>query len=300
MQFNNFLPVIDSDLRLVDTGPFLHQLIKGKKVYAKQIAKNIGIPYDTFKGYLMNRRYIPIRVYINVIKQISRNSNEYNLFLTNLYQVANKITSISSKAAVFNLPKRLDECLAYLIGAIHDGTVFKNPSKNQYVIQYWQYGNKEWLTLLSNLLEQVFGVRPKEYKQYIQLSGKPVVEIFNKVLGVPSDQSKWNSFLIGIPWKYQKIMIAGMFDAEGWCGKNYDMRLKFTQKNLNKIKELKTVFEKRGIKCGSVIKDRAAFAIFICGQNCLRFYNQIGIYCRNKKKLQQLKLLVGDPDQKAS
>jgi len=292
MKLDNFLLALDSDLRLVNIGLFLDKLIKKEKLSYKQLSEDIGIPYTTFIKYITNKSSVPISVCISIFKKIAKTENEFQQLMDDLYANANKITSISSKAKNFKIPKVIDNDLAYLIGAIHDGCVFKNELKNQYVVQYWQYHDKEWLTQIANMLEQIFGIRPKEYTYYIQLAGKPVFEVFNKVLMVPTNQAKWDSCLRNFPWEYQKRIIAGFFDAEGWCGKNYDLRLKFTQNNKRKLKELKQVLEEHGIKCGAIIKDRTSSAVFVCGKNCLAFYNQVGVYCKKRSKLERLKSIT--------
>lgn len=282
----NYLNLLSGDLRVIGMGQFFRNLMKRNNIGPKVLSERLGTPSRSLMNYLSNSRSIPLTTCEKMIKVITKDFNKnFNQF----YKEIKLITSVSSKAQKVNLIKTIDQELAYTIGALHDGCVFSNPKKNQFVVQYSQYSNEAWLKEISKILQKNFGITPKHYKNYIQISNKYVFEFFSKVLGVKK-QTEWQSFLSGFNWNLQKYMIAGMFDAEGWCSKN-DLRLKFSQKNYSKLRELQDSLNRNHIHPGKIVKENDAHALYVSGRNCLDFYNKIGRHSKHPLKIERLKNL---------
>lgn len=288
----NYLMLLSEDLRVIGMGQFFRNLMIKNRVRLKVLSEQLGTPRRSLMNYLSDSRSIPLITCKQMIKVIVPNFEEtFNQF----YAEVKFITSISSKAQAVQLVKTIDSELAYAIGAVHDGTVFSNPKKNQFIVQYIQHSNELWLKKLSKILQKSFGIVPKHYNGYIQISNKYVFEFFSKVLGVNSRQTEWSVFLAGFNWNLQKYLIAGMFDAEGWCSKN-DPRLKFSQKNKQKLEELQHFLNKNNIQTGKVVEENNAHALYISGKrNCFNFCSKVGKLSKHPnriKKLRNLKALV--------
>lgn len=289
MKLSNYIDSLSKDVRIVGLEKFFKELISSKQVPLRIIAERCGTPYRSLMNYLRGTRSVPLEVSRNIIQSLSNNKREYNNLMDLLFKNAVYAKSTCSHSKSVKLPKIFDKDLAYLIGAIHDGCVFSNPKKNQYLIQYVQHSNKNWLITLSEMLHRVFELKPKQYNGYIQLSNKVVYEFFSKVLKIPQYQGDWSSFLDGKPWQLQKLMIIGMFDAEGWCGTSKDLRVKFSQKNKEKLLEIKKVLEKHNIHPGNVVVEHDNYhALYICGESLITFINAIGKLSKHPAKIAKL------------
>jgi len=250
-------------------------------------------------NYFEDRRAITLKLTFKLIKLIAKNKSDYNRLLNTLITSEIKLKSLSSNSTLVQLPNEITKELAYLIGALHDGTVFKNEAKNQYVVQFIQHSNRVWLKEIEKLIKKVFNIQPKFYKGYIQISSKIITEFFSNYFHIPQHQGNWNSFLTKIPKELHAYTIAGFFDAEGWCGDKDDIRIKLSQKNENKLKEIKKALESIDIKCGSVVEERKIYhALYICGSNCIKFIDKIGrlsLYQKKIKRMNNILNLVGRP-----
>lgn len=284
----NYLRRLSGDLRLVGIGDYFDSLLQQRAVSPRQIAHAIGVPYRSFMNYLRNTRAMPLGIALRVIRSLSSNNAEAATLLEELYQNVFWVTSTASTAQTVRLPKHFSEELAYLIGAIHDGTVFANAAKNQYLIQYWQFSDPQWLKIVARKLEMVFARKPKRYAHYVQLSNKAAYEFFAKVLRIPQRQVSWDSFLRGIPVELQLQAIAGMFDAEGWVGTPHDLRIKFSQKNKYKLAEVKRILRHHAIASGGVIPENDGHALWLCGKSCIDFAAKVGRFCEHRTKRQKL------------
>lgn len=295
----NYLESLSDDTRLIGLGKKLRQLIESNDLSKKELSKKLKIPYRSLMNYLEDRRAITFKLTSMLINLIAKNKNDYNKLLNKLITSEIKLKSISSNSTLVQLPKEITKELAYLIGALHDGTVFKNEAKNQYVVQFIQHSNKTWLKEIEKLIKKVFNIKPKFYKGYIQISSKIITEFFSNYFHIPQHQSNWNSFLSKIPKEFHAYTIAGFFDAEGWCGDKDDIRIKLSQKNENKLKEIKKALESINVKCGSVVEERKIYhALYICDSNCIKFIEEIGrlsLYQKKIKRMNNILNLVGKP-----
>lgn len=295
MRLCNYFDKLSDDIRLVDVSVVLRKMIKQKGVPLKEVSQRTNVPYRSLMNYLSGSRSIPLKLCRRIIGAISSSEKEQKKMFDHLYDVAEYATSVCSHAKVVNIPKIFDEHLAYIIGALHDGCVYSNESRNQYVVQIVQHSNQQWLCELAKSLSKVFGIQPKVYRGYLQIANKFVFEFFAKVIGIPRYHVDWDCFLKGKSWEIQKRMISGMFDAEGWIGNKEDVRLKFSQKNHNKLREIKEVLNSKGIRSGRVLKENDAHALFICGKNCLNFIDEVGVFSKHPKKLAKFRELRSQP-----
>lgn len=292
MKFNNYIGLLSEDIRVVGLEDFFKKLILSKNIPPRKISERYGTPYRSLMNYLEGTRSLPLGICKGIIKTLSRDNKEYKKLLDRLFDNIRFVKSTCSHSQTVKLPKLLDETLAYLIGAMHDGCVFSNSKKNQYLIQYVQHSNKQWLDTISKMLYDIFGIKPKQYSGYVQISNKFVYEFFSKIIKIPQYQRDWSSFLEGKPWKLQRFMIIGMFDAEGWCGHPRDLRLKLSQNNREKLNEIKMVLEQHDIHTGNVVVENSNnHALYVCGKNLIKFVNEIGHLSKHPSKTVKLNIL---------
>jgi hypothetical protein len=288
----NYLDALSIDLRLVDMGVYVEQLLQKKAISPKKMAQRINVPYRSLMNYIRNTRALPLGVAFQLIKVISNSKLEEKAYMDELFQKSAWIKSSASTSNLVKLPKQFSKELAYLIGAIHDGTVFANATKNQYVVQFWQINNSRWLETVADKLEKVFSCRPKRYEEYVQLANKAAYEFFAKVIGVKQRQGEWDSFLKVVPRNLQLYAIAGLFDAEGWVGAKQDLRIKISQGNLAKLIETKKVLRLHNIGSGEVISENGGYALWLCGENCKDFAAGVGKFSEHLIKRGKLSDLI--------
>lgn len=296
----NYLNELPSDIRVKGASDFLLTYIRSKKLTISEIARKTGVSYRVYFRYLKENRAIPLGILRATVKMITADKRSYDLVMRQIYGLKLTYKSFASSANEVTLPKWYDKRLCYLIGVLHDGTVYADEQKNQYVVQFWQKTDKNLMEITADYLSSVFGLRPRKYKDYIQLSSKVVVEFLRRILRIPHRHEKWNAFLVKeLPWQLQKYQIAGFYDAEGWCGGKDDPRIKFSQKNPEKLREIKTLFEKHGIRCGEVLREREIFAVYISGlESSIKFAREIARasnHSEKRAKLVELLEYVGRP-----
>ena len=289
MKFTNYLDLLAGDIRLIGTQDFFKKILDSKKISNKHLAKKLKIPYRSLMNYLNGSRSLPLSLCKDILDLLGKYCDEYMELFDKLFVNTVYAKSTCSHSKPVKLPKIFDENLAYLVGAMHDGCVFSNKLKNQYLIQYVQYSNKKWLKTISDMLYKIFEIKPKQYERYVQLSNKVVYEFFSKVIEIPKYQKDWSSFLKNKPWYLQKYMIIGMFDAEGWCGTKDDLRIKFSQKNRGKLEEVRNALNEHHIHSGDiVVEHHTSHALYIAGKNVIKFITEIGCLSKNPKKIVKL------------
>ncbi|MEM2878266.1 MAG: LAGLIDADG family homing endonuclease [Candidatus Hadarchaeales archaeon] len=264
------------------------------------IAKKVGVPYRRLFRYIAENRPMPLDVLRLIVEEITPDRKSHDAVMESIYQLKLTFKTFASSSNEVSLPKFYDERLCYLLGVLHDGTVYADENKNQYVLQFWQKTDRALMSLAADYIEDIFRIRPKEYGEYIQLSSKVVVEFFRTVMKIPRRHKEWSSFLMKeLPWQLKKYQIAGFYDAEGWCGGKSDPRIKFSQKSSRKLSEIKTVLEEHGIKCGEVCAERNIHVLYISDFNsCVKFAEEIARVSRHSQKsakLSELLEYVGRP-----
>ena len=166
MLIRNYLEELPENIRVVGVSDILLDAI-ACQLSLKQLSKLLSVNYRTFVRYFTKNRAIPLGVLKEVLKKVSNSNVEYMQHLNRVFVENNGFKSNSSKSNKVRLPIRFSKGLCYLIGALHDGTVFSNKTKNQYLIQFWQFRDDKWLLSVAELFNEVFGITPKKYSNYI-------------------------------------------------------------------------------------------------------------------------------------
>lgn len=296
----NYLDELSDDIRVQGAGDFLRKLITSKRLTLSEITRKIGIPYRVYYRYTKENRAMPLGVLRTTVRMIATDEQNYDSVMDIIYKQKLVFKTRASSSNKVVLPKWYSKHLCYLIGILHDGTVYANDNLDQYVLQFWQKTDRSLMKVTADYINSVFGVRPHEYKEYIQLSSKVAVEFLRVILKIPQRHEEWDTFLVKeLPWELQKHQIAGFYDAEGWCGGKGDSRIKFSQKNPKKLGEIKTLLEQHGIKCGEVLREREIYALYISDLgSCVKFAGEItrvSHHSEKRAKLVELLEYVGRP-----
>lgn len=160
--------------------------------------------------------------------------------------------------------------MAYLIGALRDGSLVYDKSRNYKTI--WYENNNDWLmNSIVNRVQKVFKKKPRldQYKKghfRVVLSSKNIFYTIKNYFGFIAPQEKWCT-----PEPIKKSndeiiasYIAGFFDAEGDMNpKKYMMG--FSQKNQESLSFIKMWLNEKNIKTSKIfIADKKS--------NTKRFY----------------------------
>lgn len=216
------------------------EIIRNYKNDIKRLAKRSIIHY-----YLSGKSAVPI----DLIVKLSREHPEI------LDRCFEKTTTFASRANQgHKLPKKVTQELAYFLGCLRDGSIYKY----RLTISQKESG-KKWLEFLIRLCEKEFNLSPKmrKYRNVyeIRISSKPLVSFLQEVFGMPVNQQIWKTpKIIEENQQLWKYYISGFFDAEGHCTKPETFRktgkkkISFHQNNLNSLEFIKNALNTLGLK----------------------------------------------------
>ena len=198
---------------------------------------------------------------------------------------------------------QLTKNLAYLLGALRDGSVSKfkdNTGKFHHSITFYSK-SIEWLKVIQQKIREVFGIQTKisSYSgktPYVRIYSKPIAEILQKEFQHPlKSQITWVTPTIIKNNQNKRILvhyIAGFWDAEGGVdlqNKQIKFHLSWNEDRCLPLEDIKNVLKKIGIKTGRVCKyenNRGNFPRFVLRvskKSNNKFLKIIPIQNQNKK-----------------
>ena len=215
--------------------------IKAKRFLDEEkISKSVFT--EILKGNILPSLYL--------IERIEKRLN-INL-LDNVYR---SITHIRGKtnSTKIKIPKRIDNDLAYLLGALRDGSLVQY--SYVYEVEFSQK-QKEWLeNAITPKLMSTFGVNTKVIKRkdktyVIRKRSIALFKILNHFTNFSKTKYKHTPrIILNLPFNLQKYYIAGFYDAEG--NKNpKDITFYQQWKNNNNcppLKDIQIMLKKVGI-----------------------------------------------------
>lgn len=178
----------------------------------------------------------------------------------------------------------MDESLAYLIGALRDGSIFYDSASRNYKI-IWYQKVLSWLeNSIAPRVEAVFERKPRieQYKPghfRLLLSSKQIHDMFIEEYGFVSPQELWET-PVKIRNANDKIIasyVAGFFDAEG------DVNVKdyvagFSQKNRESLVFIRNWLNKKGVTTGAIFdadKKSGTLRFFITSKNNFKKFRKL-------------------------
>ena len=190
--------------------------------------------------------------------------------------------------------------LAYLVGALRDGSVFYEKSSRNY-IAVWYEEDKRWLKeSISKRLNKLFGkpgwlLKYKQKHHRIRFSSKLVHNMLINEFDFISPQKYWSTPKI-IKHANKDIIknyIAGFFDAEGDISIK-DKSLGFSQKNKESLKFIRNWLINNKIECSKIFiadKKSETNRFYISKINNLLIFRRL-IPFEHPDKLHLLELLL--------
>ncbi|HIH20902.1 TPA: hypothetical protein HA244_06575 [Candidatus Micrarchaeota archaeon] len=191
----------------------------------------------------------------------------------------------------------MNEEIAYLIGALRDGSFSEIPSQQIYRVRFYQK-NRQWLEFISRIIEKNFGKKPGFYLDgrhnvwCLSLTSKKVFQELSRLAEFTGDQGSWLTpswILNGAP-VLRMAYVRGFFDAEGSVNSFEKTTLDFSEKNIriylaqaNKpvLEELRKILLEFGVRCGRVCgpyfkknSTTGMYALLVYGsKEVLKFYD---------------------------
>lgn len=200
-------------------------------------------------------------------------------------------SGVGSAHSRIKVPREFSRDLAYLLGAMRDGSLISSGGKH--FIRLYDTRDAKWITKVKNIFKDVFETEMHTRYQkrscvaYLDISSKPLFHMF-KVLFNGCMYKDVPEIVKTAPTEIQKAYIEGFFDAEGHVPhstKKYQIDL--TQDDRKSLEFAKTILEKFGIKCGKISTHRLP----IYGkENVGKFYHKFMLL--NSLKTERLKLLL--------
>lgn len=184
-----------------------------------------------------------IRLYFNTISKYGIKIDLQRLLNTSRIKFGHGGNAASAK-----LPSHLSSKLAYLVGAMRDGTLARS---GKYEISISQ-SNDSWLKTLKEIIYDVFqpSNEPAIRNNRVTLSNRPIFEYLNKIFEIPvgkKDQWATPKIIKMAPLNLTKYYIRGFYDADG-----LSYKLGFCQVNKEALIFVKNTLEKIGIKTGKL------------------------------------------------
>ncbi len=160
----------------------------------------------------------------------------------------------------------MDEYIAYLHGALHDGYVYTGKRKGKVAVITQK--NRLWLERLKDILKQL------ESNSWIfQQRQIHVLETKFPELLKPIDVGS-------LDLQSSLAYVAGFFDAEGGIPRNPkdSLYIQFVQKKRVKLDEIVSILEKSNIRCGKIHqydKKSKCWRFFVKRESHLKFIQTI-------------------------
>jgi len=189
----------------------------------------------------------------------------------------------------------MDRKLAYLLGALRDGSVDIRKGKN-YEIKIGQK-NREWLVILQKIIAEKFGytgsiTRHCNNYYILRITEREVVE---KILKISGMRKGWKTpkIIKDQPLEVKKEYVKGFFDAEGGLPRNPQKwrYISFDQKEKEPLRFIRKVLVECKIATTRITFTSGAYQFRITRkESIVKFAKEVGSLHPDKRK--RLKLLI--------
>ena len=192
------------------------------------------------------------------------------------------------------IPEEMTTELAYVLGAMRDGSLIKSSGKHW--VRLYDSAKSKWIEEVQKIFEEIFEVKfairyqKKIDEKYLDISSKPLCLMMENLVdgklhkGIPKiirNSSK----------KTQIAYICGFFDAEGHVPsktvKHKRFRITFTQKDDASLIFIKNVLSEFGIKTSKI--SNYSFAIY-GKEMIMKFHHNFELL--NPNKLERLEEML--------
>ena len=264
----------------------------------QQIGKSCKISDRTFDAYLKGQR----TPQLGVIEKLFRLAMSYDIKVPKEQEILEKCTFKfgQGNSSSCSLPLHLTAKLAYLLGALRDGTLCAG---KKYEISFYQKDTR-WFSIIKNCIKGTFQPTSKilvfenrkNSSPKLSISSRPIIEFINRVCGVPlHNKIKWGTpeIIKEARWEIQKFYIRGYFDADGRTSYKYQ-KIGFCQASPESLHDIKEMLEKNNIQCRNITKYKhkgkkhPMFSLYVKTAHIDNFIKRIG--SSNPQKFERLPL----------
>lgn len=202
--------------------------------------------------------------------------------------------------------EKIERNLAYILGALRDGTFTRNEKFHIYRIRVYQK-NKNWILKLKKKFQRMFEKIPSILQDKrtrvwcLRLNSKRIYKKMVEKAEFPGKQEKWSvpSWILNSSHKIQKTYLKGFFDSEGGVPhveernlEPKDIRIHFSQNNKKCLEEIREMLQEFGIHTGKVcgpyyrkMNGKAEHELIIHGiHEVTKFYRRIGTLHEEKRE----------------
>ncbi len=219
-------------------------------------------------------------------------SKKYRNLLKNVKYIKSGTGSAHSK---IRIPEKFSKDLAYLMGAMRDGSLIK--SRGKHFVRLYDTADAKWISSVKEIFSKLFETEmhlrynKKFDVAYLEISSKPLFSLM-KILFENNMHKDVPEIIKTAPLEIQKSYIEGFFDAEGHVPHKNTKRyqIDFTQKDPKSLEFVKKFLENFGIKCGKISTHRLP----IYGKENLSKFHENFTFL-NLEKSKRLKFLFEAP-----
>jgi intein/homing endonuclease len=193
--------------------------------------------------------------------------------------------------------------LAYLIGALADGSIYYNKEKYIYRVTYYQKSKEYLEQCIKPLINQLFGIDGHYYHDkrkdvyFYEITRKNIYQEIAKLANPfkNKEQKGIPSWIIDGNQEIHYAFIRGFFDADGFYyiePSASDYRVRFGQASSSILEGIREILQIGGFKCSEVLgpyqskKDvKPYFELHIHGKNQLLKFHKLIKPCHPNKQL---------------
>lgn len=218
-------------------------------------------------------------------------SESYPEFLADVKYLKSGTGSAFTKAKI---PEEMTKELAYLLGAMRDGSLIKSSGKHW--VRLYDSAKSNWIEQVQRFFKEIFEVNMKiRYQRhidekYLDISSKPLCLMIENLVDGKLHKDV-PSIIRNSPRQMQISYICGFFDAEGHVPsrnvKYKRFRITFTQKDDKSLIYIKDFLKECGIKTSSI--SNYSFAIY--GKDMMKKFHD-NFELLNLNKLERLEEML--------
>lgn len=190
----------------------------------RELSKEFGLSVSSIERLVSGGSSLPLKFVFKILEVwqevVKPDKNKLHQVLQFIEE--NSVFKGNSNSKPVRLPEHLTPQLSYLIGSLRDGSL-PEVYNNEYEIQFSQL-NIDWLeTVITPLIEKIFGIRVKvtsygDQTPRIRIYSKPIYIFIKNFFEHPERlQVSWEipNLIRSSPAEIKKWFIRGFFDSEG-------------------------------------------------------------------------------------
>ena len=277
--------IAQDEIRFLEEEKRLRDRIKGSTI--SKFSKKYNINSGTLSHMLRGKRAIP------------SNLIDYSDFKES------PVMGLKNCNTPIKIPLELTEELAYLVGALRDGTVSQEKD-GEYCVAFYSI-HKDYLENLNNYIKKEFCVN-REIERFgdgfgIRIRSKTLFLFFILLFEFKKKQTDWNTPTIirESSDSVKNAYVSGFWDAEGGIPhleklksvKRKNLYIKFVQKNKESLEFIKNHLDSLGIETGNVYWEKHKYVLKIRMSSIISFSQFINsLHPAKQKRLEMLTRLL--------